>query len=120
MRIPRRTVSIGSLSLAALALGGVLFAQNTPDKSADNTAGRNAEPVYRVGKGVSLPRPIYTPSLELSQEAKEAKYQATVRRMAIVFGGGDVPTRRPLMPWEWALTRGISRSSTTMEVQASN
>jgi len=39
MRIPRRTVSIGSLSLTALALGGVLFAQNAPDKSADNIAG---------------------------------------------------------------------------------
>jgi hypothetical protein len=54
-------------SLAALALGGVLFAQNAPDKSADNTAGRSAEPVYRVGKGVSPPRPIDTPSPEISQ-----------------------------------------------------
>jgi hypothetical protein len=77
MRIPRRTVSIGSLSLAALALGGALFAQNALDKSADNTAGRSAEPVYRVGKGVSPPGPIHTPSPEISQEAKEAKYQAT-------------------------------------------
>jgi hypothetical protein len=72
MRIPRRTVSIGSLSLTALALGGILFAQNAPDKSADNTAGRSAEPVYRVGRGVSPPRPIYTPSPEISPEAKEA------------------------------------------------
>ena len=93
MRIPRRTVSIGFLSLAMLALGGVLFAQNAPDKSADNAAGRSAEPVYRVGRGVSLPRPIYTPSPEISPEApeaEEAKYQATVIVMAIVSGGGDV------------------------------
>lgn len=90
MRIPRRTVSIGFLSLAMLALGGVLFAQNAPDKSADNAAGGSAEPVYRVGRGVSLPRPIYTPSPEISPEAKEAKYQATVIVMAIVSGGGDV------------------------------
>jgi len=75
MRIPRRTASIGSLSLAAGALGGVLFAQNVPDKSADNSAGRSAEPVYRVGKAVSLLRPIYTPSPEISSEAKEPKYQ---------------------------------------------
>jgi hypothetical protein len=67
MRIPRPTVSIGSLSLAALALGGALFAQHALDKSADNTAGGSAEPVYRVGKGVSPTRPIYTPSPEISQ-----------------------------------------------------
>jgi protein TonB len=76
-----------------LALDGVLFAQNAPDKSAANAAGRSAEPVYRVGRGVSLPRPIYTPSPETSpeaREAKEAKYQATVIVMAIVSGGGDV------------------------------
>jgi hypothetical protein len=79
---------IGSLSLAALALGGVLFAQNKPDKSADNTAGWSAEPVCRVGKGGSLPIPIYTPNPEISREAKEAKYQTTVIVMAIVSGGG--------------------------------
>ena len=90
MRIPRRTVSIGFLSLAMLALGGVLSAQNAPDKSADNAAGRSAEPVYRMGRGVSPPRPLYTPSPEISPEAKEAKYQATVVVMAIVSGGGDV------------------------------
>ena len=45
------------------------------------------------GRGVSLPRPIYTPSPEISPEApeaEEAKYQATVIVMAIVSGGGDV------------------------------
>lgn len=98
MRISRRTVSIGSLSLAALALGGVLFAQSAPDKSADNAARRSAEPVYRVGKGVSLPRPIYTPSPEISPEAKEAKYQATVIVMAIVSGGGDVTDAKAVNP----------------------
>jgi hypothetical protein len=66
MRIPRRTVSIGFLSVTALALGGVLFAQNAPDKSADNTARGSAEPVYGLGRDVSLPRPIYTPSPEIS------------------------------------------------------
>jgi periplasmic protein TonB len=76
-----------------LALGGVLFAQNAPDKSADNAAGRSAEPVYRVGRGARVPRPIYTPSPEISPEApeaEEARYQATVIVVAIVSGGGDV------------------------------
>jgi hypothetical protein len=90
MRIPRRAVSIGSQSRTALALGGVLFAQNAPDKSADNTVGGSAEPVYGVGRGVSPPRPIYTPGPEISPEAKEARYQATVIVVAIVSGGGDV------------------------------
>jgi TonB family protein len=91
MRIPRRTVSIGFLSLAMLALSAAFCLRRMPpDKSADNAAGGSAEPVYRVGRGVSLPRPIYTPSPEISPEAKEAKYQATVIVMAIVSGGGDV------------------------------
>ena len=81
-----------------LALGGVVLARNAPDKSADNAAGRSAEPVYRVGKGVSLPRPIYTPSPEISPEAKEAKYQATVIVRAIVSGGGDVTAAKAVNP----------------------
>jgi len=66
MRIPRRTVSIGFLSLTALALGGVLFAQNAPDKSADNTPRGGAEPIYGVGRDVSPPRPTYTLSPEVT------------------------------------------------------
>lgn len=52
--------------------------------------GGSVGPVYGLGRGVSPPRPIYTPSPEVSPEAKEAKYQATVIVMATVSAGGDL------------------------------
>ena len=47
--------------------------------------------VYRVGGGVSAPRPIYSPDPEYSEEARKAKYQGTVVVWVIV--GPDGRTR---------------------------
>jgi TonB family protein len=98
MRVHRRTVSTGFLGIAALALGSVLLAQNAPDKSDGTTAGQSTEPVYRVGKDVIPPRPIYTPNPEISPEAREAKYQATVVVMAIVSAMGNVADVKAVNP----------------------
>ena len=46
--------------------------------------------VFRVGGGVSAPRPIYSPDPEYSEEARKAKYQGVVV-LAVVIG----PDGRP-------------------------
>jgi TonB family protein len=44
--------------------------------------------IYRVGGGVSAPRPIYSPDPEYSEEARKAKYQGTVVLWVIVDADG--------------------------------
>jgi len=45
---------------------------------------------YRVGGGVSAPRPIYDPEPEYSEEARKAKYQGTVVLWVVVGPDGRV------------------------------
>jgi protein TonB len=55
--------------------------------------------VYRVGGGVSAPRPIYDPDPEYSEEARRAKYQGTVLLWIVVGPDGrprDVRVQRSL------------------------
>jgi periplasmic protein TonB len=47
--------------------------------------------VFRVGGGVSAPRPVFTPDPEYSEEARKAKYQGTCVLWLIV--GSDGKTR---------------------------
>jgi periplasmic protein TonB len=54
---------------------------------------------YRVGGGVSPPRPIYSPDPEFSEEARKAKYQGTVVLYVVVGPDGrthDVRVQRSL------------------------
>lgn len=44
--------------------------------------------VFRVGGGVSAPRPIFTPEPEYSEEARKAKYQGTCVLWLIVDRDG--------------------------------
>jgi TonB family protein len=44
--------------------------------------------VYRSGRGVTPPRPIYSPDPEFSEEARKAKYQGTCTLMIIVGTDG--------------------------------
>ncbi|HSL71796.1 MAG TPA: TonB family protein, partial [Longimicrobiales bacterium] len=44
--------------------------------------------VFRIGGGVSAPRPLYTPDPEYSEEARKAKYQGTVVLWLIVGPDG--------------------------------
>src|SRR5450432_2463615 len=46
------------------------------------------EGAYRVGGGVSAPRPIYDPDPEYSDEARQAKYQGTVMLWVVVGADG--------------------------------
>jgi len=55
--------------------------------------------VFRVGGGVSAPRPIYDPDPEYSEEARRAKYQGTVLLWVIVGPDGrprDIRVQRSL------------------------
>jgi periplasmic protein TonB len=54
---------------------------------------------YRVGGGVSAPRPIYDPDPEYSEEARHAKYQGTVLLWVVVGPDGgprDIRVQRSL------------------------
>lgn len=44
--------------------------------------------IYRVGGGVSAPRPIYDPEPEYSEEARKAKYQGSVVVEAVISPDG--------------------------------
>lgn len=44
--------------------------------------------LYRVGGGVSAPRPVYDPDPEYSDEARQAKYQGSVVLSAIIGADG--------------------------------
>jgi TonB family protein len=44
--------------------------------------------IYRVGGGISAPRPIYDPEPEYSQEARKAKFQGIVTLAAIIGADG--------------------------------
>ena len=44
--------------------------------------------MFRVGGGVSAPRPIFTPEPEYSEEARKAKYQGTCVLWLIVDRDG--------------------------------
>ncbi|MGA7399493.1 MAG: energy transducer TonB [Candidatus Sulfotelmatobacter sp.] len=44
--------------------------------------------IYRPGRGVTPPRPIYSPEPEFSEEARKAKYQGTCTLMIVVDTDG--------------------------------
>jgi protein TonB len=44
--------------------------------------------IYHVGGGVSVPRPIYNPDPEYSEEARKAKFQGSVMLLAIIGPDG--------------------------------
>ena len=55
--------------------------------------------VYRVGGGVSAPRPIYDPDPDYSEEARKAKYQGTVILWTVIGPDGrphDIKVQRSL------------------------
>jgi TonB family protein len=45
---------------------------------------------YRIGGGVSAPKPLYTPDPEFSEEARKAKYQGTVVLWVVIGPDGRV------------------------------
>jgi hypothetical protein len=54
-------------------------------------AGQDSNPnagVYRVGDGVTAPKPLYAPDPEYSEKARRAKYQGTVVLWLVVDANG--------------------------------
>jgi TonB family protein len=76
--------------------------------------------IYRVGGGVSAPRPIYDPDPEYSEEARKAKFQGTVLLTAVIGPDGrprDLRVARSLgmgldqkaidTVWKWRFVPGM-------------
>jgi TonB family protein len=93
MQILPRTLSRGGLLpviLTAFALGGLLPAQNPPDKPSDQPADQGQEPVYRSGtKGVTRPRLIHNVVPQYSDKARRAKLEGTVLLSLVVDSSGS-------------------------------
>jgi len=53
------------------------------------TGGNAGGGLYRVGDGVSAPKPIFQPEAEFSDEARRAKYEGTVIVSLIVDAQGN-------------------------------
>jgi periplasmic protein TonB len=54
----------------------------------DGRGGGMGGGVYRVGGGVSAPRPVYDPDPEYSEQARKAKYQGSVMLWAVIGPDG--------------------------------
>jgi len=93
--------------LPSLVLGSTLLAAmaRSPQDKPDKTSGQSVddggpartvmvnglpEPVYHVGKGITPPRPTYSPQPEYSEEARRRKVQGTVVLAIVVTSAGDV------------------------------
>lgn len=76
-----------------LAVPGVGPAKGSlVSETTDTSAGGATEPkVYRVGSGVSPPRPTYSPEPEFSERARRAKFQGVVT-LGVVVNAEGLPT----------------------------
>jgi TonB family protein len=74
--------------------------QNAQDKPSDNAGTHGQETIYAPGKdGVTLPRAIYQPSPEFSEEARRKKLDGTVMLSLVVTPDGnttDIKVTTPL------------------------
>jgi protein TonB len=66
--------------------------------------------VFRIGGGVSAPRPLFTPDPEYSEEARKAKYQGTCLLWMIVGSDGR--------PREVRVARGLGMGLDEKAIQA--
>lgn len=68
--------------MALLLGGGTLLAQDPPDKTADA--------VYKVGDGVTAPKPVYTPDPEFADCERVSKVQGTIVLAMVITAKGKV------------------------------
>jgi TonB family protein len=86
-------LAVAGLLLALCLIADVAGAQDpAPDGRAPSTAaGQDNNPypgAYRVGGGVSAPKPLYAPDPEYSEKARKAKFQGTVVLWLVVDANG--------------------------------
>lgn len=77
----------GSLSGIGTGSGGGVGSGNGRGVGPGEEAGMGGG-VFRPGRGVTPPRPIYSPDPEFSEEARKAKYQGTCTLMIVVDTDG--------------------------------
>jgi len=87
---------VGPLSSGTGVNGGIGTGKGTGVGSGDGSGlgpghgGGTGGGYFRIGGGVSPPKPIYQPDPEYSEEARKAKYQGTVVVWIVVGGDGRV------------------------------
>lgn len=92
MHILPQTLSRALLlvSLTALTLCAPSPAQNQPDKSSDQPAEQNQEPIYKAGSnGVTVPHLIHNVIPEYSDKGRRAKVEGTVLISLVVDSSGN-------------------------------
>ena len=88
-------------AVASLLAAGLVAAQEKADSNSSSCCEQSqpsrtvmvngvAEPVYRTGKGVSIPRATYQPSPEYSDKARKRKIEGIVMLSAVVTSTGGV------------------------------
>jgi protein TonB len=68
--------------VAFLLSGGVVLAQDQPDKTSDT--------VYEVGNGVTAPKAVYAPHPEYTESARKKKINGNVTLAMVVTAEGRV------------------------------
>jgi protein TonB len=77
------------------------FSQTSPSASTDAAKEGASDKVYKMGRGVSVPRAIYQPDPEYSKKARKKKLQGTCLLSIVVGADGkphDIRVTRPLGP----------------------
>jgi protein TonB len=77
------------------------FSQTSPSASTDASKEGASDKVYKMGRGVSVPRAIYQPDPEYSKKARKKKLQGTCLLSIVVGADGkphDIRVTRPLGP----------------------
>jgi TonB family protein len=88
------------------AIPGVVYSSEgtlKSDAAGDGEANPAELPTFRLGKGVSPPKPISNKDPEFSEQARSAKYQGTVVLSLVVDKMGQVRNIRVLRPLGFGL-----------------
>ncbi len=104
----RRRILVSLVGASVLTLlVGLAVVRSLPLKAAgtppaiNNTQQNTGPEVYKVGNGVSAPKPIYKPDPQYTAKAKAAKIQGTVILSVVIGADGavkDVEVSKPLDP----------------------
>jgi TonB family protein len=84
----RRLRTAAACVVLVISLVDCTFAQTTLAANSDSDKDATSGNVFKVGGGVTAPRPIYQPPPEYSKEARKKKYQGTCILSLVVDADG--------------------------------
>jgi TonB family protein len=86
---PAMRLRTAATSIAlVISLAVCTFAQTTSPPNSDSNKEATSGNVFKIGGGVTAPRPIYQPPPEYSKEARKKKYQGTCILVLVVDTDG--------------------------------